>query len=107
MSIPLVFKRITVTIAKANVAQAISSAKIISNQIEMYVSSGSTGPVYIGDENVTSSWIPKAAGSTTTFTSSSGGSLMDGPYFDLSQVYLLSATAGDVVIVQYLARGAL
>jgi len=105
MSYPLVFKRFTVTIAEASVAQRASTTRIRSNQVEFYVTPGSTGPVFFGNSEVTADWIPRAAGSLTTFTSSSGGSLLSGPYFDLNQLYLLSATVGDQVIIQYLDQG--
>lgn len=104
MAQPVNFKRITVTLASANVAYKISSAKILSWQVEVHVPTTATGPVYIGDSSVTSSWIPRQSGSTSAFTASGCGSLSKGDFFDLSNLYVLSATAGDTVIIQYVDR---
>ncbi len=101
MSTPINFERIQVTIAQASVAQRITNEVIFTQQIEVHVKTGSTGPAYIGDSGVDATWIPRATGTTTTFTSSSGGDVVKGAFFDLSKLYLLSATAGDVVVIQY------
>ena len=101
MSRPVNFELITVTLV-ANQEQAISSTPILTQQFEIHVPSGSTGPVYIGDDGVTTSWIPRVAGSTAAFTSSSGGDMIKGPWFDLSKIYLVSATGGDTARVMYI-----
>ena len=41
----------------------------------------------------------------TSFTASERGDFDNGDYFDLSQIYVLSATAGDAIIINYPARG--
>lgn len=103
MSQPVNFKKITITLV-ANQRQVISATPKFAQQIELCVPSGSTGPVYMGDNTVDATWIPRASGSVTAFTSSSGGDFIKGPFFDLSKIYLFSATGGDTAIVSYIDR---
>jgi len=101
MSGPINFEKLTVTIAVASIRQAISAAAIRTQQFELHCPSTNSTAVYLGDDGVDATWIPRTAGSTSAFTSSSGGDLIRGPYFDLANLYVLSATVGDTVIVMY------
>lgn len=104
MSEPVGFRKITLTLDVASTRKKLSETPIFTQQFEVHIPSTATGPVYIGDSGVDNTWIPRAAGSTAAFTSSSGGDIVKGPYFDLSKIYALSATAGDTVIIQYTKR---
>lgn len=105
MSTQVNFKIINKTLT-ANLKTALSDTPIRVQQFEIHIPSGSTGPVYIGNADVTTSWIPRVAGSTAAFTSSSGGDFVSGPWFDLSKIYILSATGGDTARIMYIEREA-
>jgi len=107
MSAKVNLERISVTIATASVAQKISSEPIKTPKFEVHVPNGSTGPFYIGDSDVDDTWIPlgkaTAAGNedgTYLFSASDEG-FTHGDFFDLSEMYIMSATASDAAIVQY------
>lgn len=95
------FGRISILLNNANVAEAISPTRLMVNQFEMYVTDNDVGPVYIGNSSVDTTWIPRIAGSTTYFTASAGDDIIVGRTYDLSQIYLVSGTAGDTVTIQY------
>ena len=101
------FKRESITLV-AGVRQQISSSPVFTSKIYVHVPSGDTGPVYLGDETVDATWIPmaKASGAgkedgTYIFTASEDAGQSEGDYFNLSKLYLFSASA-DSVIVEYL-----
>lgn len=102
MSRPIGMRKVLVTVATAGTAVQISSSEIMTPFIEVYVPSGNTGAVYIGDLTVDSTWIPRSAGSIYRFSASERGDVTKGDYFDLSLVYIDAANSADTAIVQYL-----
>ena len=102
MSHAILFRSLVVTIAQSNVAQRLSNSRIKTSQVEIHIPSSNSSSVYFGDGNVSSSnAVPRAVGSTQVFNASEHGDITRGDYFDLSKLYLTSATAGDSVIIQY------
>lgn len=97
------YRKILVTQGPANVRQQISTKSIKTSQVEIYIPAGSA-VFYLGNKDVDSTWIPRSVQSLTTFTASDGAGFTDGDYFDLSKLYLVSATVGATAIVQYLDR---
>jgi len=105
MSHPIGFRQSVITIAAGGTAQQLSASSIITSQIEFYIPSGNTTVVYIGDENITSSnGIPRATGSIFVINASERGDITSGDYFDLSKIYVLSATTSDTIRISYTAR---
>jgi len=97
------FRRKVITFVAGNLTQQIETSKTFTHQIEIYPASGNSGSVYIGNKDVDATWIPRAKNTYTVFTASEKGDTTGGgDYFDLSQVYVYGATAGDVVTIQYL-----
>ena len=107
MASPVKFGFIRVTCGAG--ATKVSSSPIRVHSFEMHVLAADTGPVFIGDLNVTTSALPRAKASssgakdgTYNFSAGDNSGLSYGEWFDLSKVYVLSGTPGDIVIIQYL-----
>jgi len=110
--IKFVSKTLTLVASTAQAIEDGSSGPIMTTKFEMHVPTGATGPVYIGPSNVDATWIPRgkasAAGNedgTYVFIASENASLSSGDYFDLSKIYVMSATGGDTVIINYWVAG--
>lgn len=96
--------KITVTLTDANTAYRISNVTILTTDFEIYVPAGNTGAsIYVGNNAVNTSWIPRPKGGYLNYVSGSG--TMAGRDaalgFDLSQIYVYGTSAGDTVIVEY------
>ena len=99
---PIEYDQITVTFSNANVAQKITDDLITCPWYELFVPSTNSTSVFQGNINVTTTnQIPRTANSLTSFSASQRGDFEKGDYFDLSKIYLVSATAGDTVIISY------
>jgi len=98
------WKSTLVTIAAGGTAQAIMASSNPDRYVtdfEIHVDSTNGGPAFIGPSDVdTTTYIPRGKGTTTAFTSGHGEQLAD-IGFDLSKVYLISATTNDKIYVQY------
>ena len=98
-----------IPVAEAAGRIRLSDVDIYTNDFEVYVPSGNTGSIYIGDENVEGSagvdggYIPRATGTTTNFLASDSQTISSGDYFNLRNIYVVADTAGDDIIVQYKA----
>lgn len=100
------FKTVTVTVDVAGDAKRVSDslpsgAKTITSLLEIHTPSTNSGAVYWGDENVDSTWIPRSADSTTSYSLGEPRTAL-GDWFDLRNIYVDAATSGDKVIIQYL-----
>ena len=101
------FRKKFVTVAAAGTAVRVSSDQVMVPEFEIYVPTGNTGSVYIGNEDVENSngidggWIPRTKGEVINFTASENVSFASGDYFDLSEIYVDADNAGDDVIIQY------
>ena len=87
---------ITVTIGAA--ATQVTSTPTNTTMVEFFSESGNDS-AYIGDSDVDNTWIPRAGGSTTTFSIEKIPG--EATHFDLSKFYI-AGTQNDVVRVQYL-----
>ena len=73
--------------------------------------SSSTGPFYVGHEGLTADCSAYAAAADQPydihhrFPASGEFGFSEGDYWDLSMMYVLSATAGDVIYIKYYAPG--
>lgn len=100
MSRPVTIKNLPITLGQASKAVALSPTPIRVPWFELYITAaGAT--CYLGDALVSASYIPRTGGSMFAFNASEKGDFSNGDYFDLSKLYLLSATAGATAIVQY------
>ena len=101
------FRKIFIDVPIAGTAVSISSYPLFVTEFEVYVPTGNTGSVYIGNKDVENSsgadggWIPRTKGEVLAFTASENVSLSSGDFFDLSSIYIDADNAGDDVIVQY------
>ena len=94
-------RRIALDLPTANVAVQISSTSILVSWFRMHQLTAGTGPVYIGNSAVNTSWIPYPKAVSYLFEASQGGDQTEGDTFDLSKLYVVSATAGDDVVIEY------
>lgn len=99
-------RRIVVTIAAGPVATPISATALYTTDFEIYFPAGNTDTVgYIGNSAVTTANIPRTRASTYNFVHGTGtidgGSPVLG--FNLANLYVLTSTAGDTCIVEYMA----
>ena len=97
-------KRIIVTIAAPGQAQPISDTAIFVSDFEFYMVAANAGAnMYIGDETVDNTWIPRPKGTSYKRTAGDGTFLgTDAKLgFDLSQLYVDADAAGDKMIVEY------
>ena len=107
MGMKVNFRKIFVDVPVAGTAVKISDVPIYTPEFEIYVPTGNTGSIYIGNEDVENSngadggWIPRAKGEVISFTASENVSMASGDYFDLSKIYVNANTSGDDVIIQY------
>lgn len=100
MARPIALKNLPVTLGAASKAVPLSQVQILVPWFELYIPSG--GAVcYLGDDLVTTSYIPRGIGTLTAFNASEKGDFSCGDYFDLSKLYLVSATANATAIVSY------
>ncbi len=102
MSYKVKIKTIRLDLTVANQAYKISETPIRTSFFELHTVSNNSGSIYLADEEVNSTDnIPRAANTTTAFSASTRGDLTSGDYWDLSDLYLLAASGGDDVIIQY------
>lgn len=99
-------RKISIDCTLANVAYRISSSPLLVPWFMLFVPSGNTASIYLGDSTVTSAWIPHAKASSTLtgmylYEASQRGDMTEGDRFDLTKLFVLGTTAGDDVIIQY------
>ena len=98
-------KKKTVTVTANGPDQLLSDSDTSRNvfKFEVYAPSGNAGALYIGNDDVDSTWIPLSAGAVKVFQISdisSGGNNLN-CNFDLSK-WFITGTNGDTAIIQYL-----
>lgn len=104
MTHPIGFRRISITIALTGTSVAISETKLLTPSFEVHAPAANSGNIFIGSEDVDTTWIPRVAGSTTAFGAAEEGGLVHGDFFDLSKVFIDATSSGDTAIIQYLAK---
>lgn len=105
MSDKVIIKTIKLDLAEANRAYKVSDVSIKTPTFTLHSPSTNGGVIYKGDEDVNATDnIPRQIGSTITYSASLRGDFSSGDYFDLSDIYVLAANAGDDVIVEYYAK---
>lgn len=105
----IIIKNIFITLIADNTPQAISDVPIYTTDFEIYSVSTNGGNVYLlnaidADAN---EWIPISAGDKKNYVHGTGNMGGSDPVlaFDLSRLYVSGRTAGDEIIIQYLAQG--
>lgn len=98
-------RKITITIPGGAAAQPISEQTLWTTDFEIHFPTANTSANgFIGPAGVDTTYIPRTKGYTFNFTHGTG--TMDGEGavlgFDLAKIYVLSATAGDTCIVEYM-----
>lgn len=99
-------KKITVTIPAGPARVPISATPIFATDVEIHFPSANVGAVgYVGDVTVDTTWIPRTKGVTYNIVHGTG--TLSGPAgqvesFNLGQLYVLTASAGDTCIVEYM-----
>lgn len=94
------FKFISKTLAETSVAEKISDERILTTEFEFAPDSGNSGNMFIGNADVTSGSIPRAAGTSGRASYNAEDIPGEPRHFDLSTLYV-TGTAGDSVVVQY------
>lgn len=82
----------------------LSPTTLFATDFEVFVKSGNAGAnVYVGDETVDNTWIPRPKGTTWNFVHGTGNFIGRDPVlgFDLSRIFIDADSAGDEIIVQY------
>ena len=92
------FGILSLTVPSPAVATPLSSVPIYTPEFELHCPSGNSGDIFIGDETVDSTWLPRIADSNTNFITSPVPG--DPHHFDLNKIHYIG-TAGDTIIVQY------
>jgi len=105
MASPIVQKALFITIAEAGKRHQLSEDVINTPFFEVWANSANLSNVFVGDDEVDNTHIPRASNSITAYGASTRGDLAMGDWFDLSQYFVDAASDGDKVVVQYFARG--
>lgn len=105
----IILKNIFITLIANDTPQVISNIPIYTTDFEIYAVSTNGGNVYLLnaiDANP-DEWIPMAAGDKKNYVHGTGNMGGCDPVlaFDLSKFYVAGRSAGDEIIIQYLAQG--
>lgn len=99
-------RRILVTVGTAGTAVPISATSLFATDFELFPLNANAGAnMYIGDENVDNTWIPRPKNQPVNFVHGEGNLVGPGSVvaFDLSKIYLDGDANGDTAVVQYFA----
>lgn len=101
MSRKLILRTLNVDIPTVGTAQQITANQILTPFIRFIAAKGNTNGVFIGDENVSSSYKELNNTENTEYWASQKGDFTEGPWFDLRDWYADTDNAGNDVIVEY------
>lgn len=97
-------KKIEVVVDAAGTPKQVSSENLFVTEFELYVYSGNTGSnCYIGNSEVSSSWIPRTKAGIYNY-SYSNGNLDADLGFNLKNFYVDADSNGDKVIIEYYCK---
>lgn len=95
------FKSFRFTQTTSGIAQRLTTDNIITPEFEFYVLSSNSGAsMYIGDENVDNTYIPRNRSTIRNFVSEEGDHTCS-EQFHLNEIWVDSDATGDIAIVQY------
>jgi hypothetical protein len=97
-------RKLNVTVTAPGTPVPCSLTPLFVTDFEVHVKSGNLGAnVYIGDETVDNTWIPRAKGTNWNFVHGTGNFIGRDPVlsFDLSKIFVDADGANDSIIVQY------
>lgn len=99
-------RKLEVQITAAGTRKPISPTTLFVTDFELHPKAGNAGAaMYIGNNTVDNTWIPRAKGFTVNFTHGTGTWIgcESMTSFDLNKIYLDADANNDTAIIQYLA----